>query len=51
MLKGNTRKLGAIGIASAGVSGLLALFEVWKLALFFLAISLVAITLIALITH
>lgn len=51
MLKGNTRKLGAVGIASAGVSGLLALFEVWKLALFFLAISLVAITLIALITH
>ena len=34
MLKGNTRKIGAAGIAAAGLGGLLGLFEIWPLAIF-----------------
>ncbi|MGP5208952.1 glycosyltransferase [Corynebacterium casei] len=51
MLKGNTRKLGAVGIAAAVLSGLLGIFSVWPLAVFFLAVSLVIITLVVLVIH
>src|SRR5699024_1903221 len=51
MLKGNTRKLGAVGIAAASVGGLLGLFEIWSLAVFLLAISIAILTVIGLVTH
>lgn len=51
MLKGNTRKLGAVGIAAAALGGLLALFGIWSLSALFLALSLAVLTIIGLITH
>ena len=51
MLKGTTRKLGVIGIVAASLSGLLGLLRIWPLAVFFLAISVVVVILIALVIH
>lgn len=51
MLKGTTRKLGVVGIVAATLSGLLGLFSVWPLAVFFLAISVVVVILVALVIH
>lgn len=51
MLKGNTRKLGAVGIAAAAISGILGLFRIWTLSVFFLAVSVLILTVVGLITH
>lgn len=51
MLKGTTRKLGAVGIGAASLSGLLGLFRIWPLAVFFLSVSLVVVILVGLIMH
>lgn len=51
MLKGNTRKIGAVGIAAAALGGLLGLFEIWPLAIFFVALSIASLTIVGLVTH
>lgn len=51
MLKGTTRKLGFVGIVAATLSGLLGIFRVWPLAVFFLAVSVIVVILVALVIH
>lgn len=51
MLEGSTRKLGALGIGAAALSGLLGLFGLWNIAMLFLAVSLAILIAVGLITH